>query len=439
MIKIKRKFLIPILLMIIAPSIVAINNINTKLIVVGIEKGSSGFFEYNHEYSGFFNDIFKVWARYSRQELIIKEFSNYDELIKSVKNKSVDYAIVIESPDRKIDSIYMTNLSYSESYSIASTKKLPENISNNELLDSLKGYDTYISDGAKYLDFGKKAIIKNGIYIHNEDSILNTFTIDKNFFINVRRYNDKRIKFTKKLNQSIRSIVITKKQGHKEKINHWYKKYINSYGGKKIDKRYKRGNLFYHYTNNGYIRPVSTSKTSKYDNIFKKVASIEKSDWRLLSAIAYAESRYHNDVVSGQNAVGIMQILPRTARIYGYKSEELLNPYANIMIATKHLKKTAQNKILKGDYPSTDDSLSIIVATYNCGSGHIEDVINIALKNNINPYEWDSLSTIISKMQDTSFVNSQNTKYGKFNGNQVIKYVEEVNNAYQTIKKHHSK
>lgn len=40
----------------------------------------------------------------------------------------------------------------------------------------------------------------------------------------------------------------------------------------------------------------------------------EGYDWRLISAIAYSESRFNPYVVSRKGAKGLMQVMPRVAR-----------------------------------------------------------------------------------------------------------------------------
>ena len=53
---------------------------------------------------------------------------------------------------------------------------------------------------------------------------------------------------------------------------------------------------------------------SRFDNIMRKVGSEEGQDWRLMSAIAYSESRFIENLKSRQGAKGIMQIRPIVAR-----------------------------------------------------------------------------------------------------------------------------
>ena len=57
-----------------------------------------------------------------------------------------------------------------------------------------------------------------------------------------------------------------------------------------------------------------TCVISAYDNLIRDISEPEGNDWRLLSAIAYHESRFTPDVTSRRGAKGLMQIMPSVAR-----------------------------------------------------------------------------------------------------------------------------
>ena len=57
---------------------------------------------------------------------------------------------------------------------------------------------------------------------------------------------------------------------------------------------------------------------SPYDPLIRNVSEQAGNDWRLLSAIAYHESRFTPDIVSRRGARGLMQIMPVVARPVSY-------------------------------------------------------------------------------------------------------------------------
>ncbi|MDE6631987.1 MAG: lytic transglycosylase F, partial [Muribaculaceae bacterium] len=70
----------------------------------------------------------------------------------------------------------------------------------------------------------------------------------------------------------------------------------------------------------------ANGKISPYDNIFKAAGKKYGIDWRLIAAIAYVESHFDADVKSWAGAMGIMQVMPRTATSHGYSPQEMMNP-----------------------------------------------------------------------------------------------------------------
>ncbi|MDE6638258.1 MAG: lytic transglycosylase F, partial [Muribaculaceae bacterium] len=61
----------------------------------------------------------------------------------------------------------------------------------------------------------------------------------------------------------------------------------------------------------------SNGQISPYDQIFKAAGKKSGLDWRLIAAIAYVESHFDADVTSWAGALGIMQVMPRTATSHG--------------------------------------------------------------------------------------------------------------------------
>lgn len=65
---------------------------------------------------------------------------------------------------------------------------------------------------------------------------------------------------------------------------------------------------------------------SAYDAIIRNISEREGNDWRLMSAVAYHESRFRADLVSRRGARGLMQIMPSVARQFRIPVERPWNP-----------------------------------------------------------------------------------------------------------------
>jgi len=75
------------------------------------------------------------------------------------------------------------------------------------------------------------------------------------------------------------------------------------------------------------------------------IAEAQRSDFvspAIALAVAEAESSFRPDAVSHKGAIGVMQIMPRTARLeFGVSRQALFDPYTNIRIGIRFLDQLA--------------------------------------------------------------------------------------------------
>ncbi len=96
-----------------------------------------------------------------------------------------------------------------------------------------------------------------------------------------------------------------------------------------------------------------------YDPIIERAAAAAGVDAQLVKAVIQVESGYQERARSPKGAMGLMQLMPETARRYA-----VANPYdprANIEAGIRHLKSLLQR------YP-----LRLALAAYNAGAGAVE-------------------------------------------------------------------
>lgn len=106
-------------------------------------------------------------------------------------------------------------------------------------------------------------------------------------------------------------------------------------------------------------KKISTG-TASMDRIFEEAADRYGVDANLLKAIGKAESGFNASVVSSAGAIGVMQLMPGTARSLGVK-----DPYdarQNIMGGAKYISQ------LLNKY---DGNVRLALAAYNAGPGNV--------------------------------------------------------------------
>ncbi len=208
-----------------------------------------------------------------------------------------------------------------------------------------------------------------------------------------------------------------------------------------IDKR--RGSLEYNIVKNKYFNIdsrtertisknyeiVKSGRISKYDELIKKYATKLHWDWKLLSAQVYKESRFNPDARSWQGAVGLMQVLPTTAKQYGVSATELSVPDYNLKAGTSYLgylEKHWMNESL--------DSVQVIkftLASYNVGLGHVEDAQKLAQKYGYDQNIWDgNVEEMILNKSIPKYYEDPIVQYGYCRGKEPVDYVEDILKKY---------
>lgn len=179
-------------------------------------------------------------------------------------------------------------------------------------------------------------------------------------------------------------------------------------------------------------KPQKNGDVSPYDAIFKRIGKEYGLDWRFLASIAYNESRFNNDIVSWAGAVGIMQLMPVTAKAMGVAVSSLRNPENNITAAARlisHLDKTLSERI-----PDSGERLKFIAAAYNGGLGHISDAIALAEKYGLNPQEWlGNVGEAVVMKSRPQYYNDPVVRNGYFRGSETIDFVDRVMETYSVF------
>lgn len=181
------------------------------------------------------------------------------------------------------------------------------------------------------------------------------------------------------------------------------------------------------------ILNASTGQISLYDALFKKYAIQCGWDWRLMAAQAYQESTFDPQAVSYMGAMGLMQLMPGTAREVGVSQSEVFVPESNVRGASKLIKK------LNSHYASitnADERINFILASYNAGAGHVDDARALAKKYGKNPDVWlSNVDVFVLKMSEAGYYNQPEVKYGYFRGSETYDYVNSIRTRWNEYKR----
>ena len=176
------------------------------------------------------------------------------------------------------------------------------------------------------------------------------------------------------------------------------------------------------------FRSGPRTQLSPYDSLIRKHADSLGWDWRLLAAVIYSESRFHIEARSPRGAVGLMQMMPRTAAHYGVTDP--LDPEMNIAAGAQSLGTLIRRYYQVGD--DMTERYKYALAAYNAGIGRIDDCISLARRIGVDPGRWSNIADqVLPLMEDESVAETGAVKLGPFRGTETARYVDRVIAVYR--------
>ena len=173
-------------------------------------------------------------------------------------------------------------------------------------------------------------------------------------------------------------------------------------------------------TNSPYLT-AETGTLSPYDDWFREYAKIPGWDWRLVAAQAFQESRFNTAAHSWAGAVGLMQIMPRTARQLHANPAD---PRQAVEAACRYLWQL--DDIWKDSIPDEDERVKFILASYNVGAGHVQDAVRLAEKHGDDPHKWLDVSYWLIRKSQRAVYNDPVVKHGFARGTEPVAYVDQI-------------
>jgi membrane-bound lytic murein transglycosylase MltF len=121
--------------------------------------------------------------------------------------------------------------------------------------------------------------------------------------------------------------------------------------------------------------------------LFKKYGGKYDFDWLMVAALAYQESRLDQSMRSPAGAIGVMQILPTTAKDPNVNITKIDDLENNIHAGVKYLRFLRDQYFEKEPMDEANKTL-FTFASYNAGPGKIAKLRREAEKADLNPNVW---------------------------------------------------
>ena len=169
-------------------------------------------------------------------------------------------------------------------------------------------------------------------------------------------------------------------------------------------------------------------QVSPYDKLFKRYAPEAGWDWRLLAALCYHESRFNPMTTSPMGAMGLMQLVPVTAKRFGLTEDNAYEPEASIGAGVQYI------KYLQMVYSSVEDHeerIKFVLASYNAGPAHILDARALTRKYGRNDNVWDDVEKYLLLKSEQKYYSDPVCRYGYYKGAAAAGYVRKVLDTYK--------
>lgn len=138
-------------------------------------------------------------------------------------------------------------------------------------------------------------------------------------------------------------------------------------------KRIIKSKTFRYSNTNNYhtkVRTFSGANKKRFAELIEQAANRYQVDAKLVHAVIQTESAYNSSAQSPKGAVGLMQLMPDTARRFGVSDRN--DPDQNVDGGTRYLKHLIN---------MFNPNLDLAVAAYNAGENAV-----IRYNNSIPPY-----------------------------------------------------
>jgi len=158
---------------------------------------------------------------------------------------------------------------------------------------------------------------------------------------------------------------------------------------------------------------------SPFDDLLRDYSNRYGFDWRLIAAVMYQESRFNPNAVSHAGAVGLMQLMPKTAQALGVKN--LGDPEAAIHAGVKYLNRLRDRF---DRYIPAGERTWLALAAYNVGFDRVRRARERARRLGLNPNKW--FGNVEVAMRDMAHVKNREP----CSCDQTIAYVRAVRSLY---------
>ena len=397
------------------------------------------YYIYRNQEMGFEYELAKAFADYLGVELEVRVCKSWNELLPSLDKEGGDFvaASVTITPSR-LEVADFSNEYLSVQQMIITHK---DNLQVNTI-DDLEGKtirvrgQTAYEEGLKKLkedrldmtiqvrhDTPTEEIIEDVAKGRAEITVADSNVA----LLNRRYYPDIRIAFPIGEPQSLGWAVRKGEGALLDKINTFFDSIKQDGTFDDIYKRYYAYVEKFDHLDIKKFQQRIKRRLPKYQHIIKKASERYGFDWRLIAALMYQESQFNPQARSFTGVKGLMQLTLPTAQEMGI--ENRLDPEQSIVGGVRYLRKLYDLY----DTAQGQDRLSVALAAYNVGKGHVLDARRLASNMKLDPNKWSSLEKALPLLSNARYY--KKSQFGYCRGSEPVFHVQSILTYYDILKR----
>ncbi len=203
-----------------------------------------------------------------------------------------------------------------------------------------------------------------------------------------------------------------------EPVRHWFAGMKKTGAFAALERRFFGFLPLFDYVDIRAFKRAIDERLPDYEKAIRRAARENNLPWQLLAAVAYQESHWDPDAVSGTGVRGFMMLTQQTARELGV--ENRLDAQESIAAAARYLAPEKQNHRQRRE----PDRTWFALAAYNLGLGHVYDARALAARLGRNRDSWTDLRRVLPLLNNAAYADG--LKHGRARSGQAVHFVQQV-------------
>lgn len=180
------------------------------------------------------------------------------------------------------------------------------------------------------------------------------------------------------------------------------------------------------------LNPKKVDRVANLSEVFQKYSNRYEFDPLMMSAQGFQESGLDQSRVSHKGAIGVMQVLPSTARDKNVNIPNIHKVDNNIHAGIKYM-RFIKDRYFNDEAISPDDQIYFTLAAYNAGPAKIRKMRSLAKKKGYDPNVWFKNVEIITRKyvskEPVTYVTNINRYYVIYKQLEAIQAIKGAGNA----------